>query len=187
MNDSPRIYVASLSDYNAGLLHGVWIDLEGKDADEVSAEIAAMLRKSPNPNTVDSEGRPTAEEYAIHDYDNFHGIRIEEFLPVARAVLLASLLVNAGDDAPALGAYVNNLGLSYVDEGTGDKFEEAYRGNWDNEEDFAEEWAESVGLLPQIPEDVRYYFDFGRFANDLFLGDFYSISDGDGGVFVFRD
>ena len=38
----PRIYVASLSDYNAGRLHGVW--LEATDLDSVRVGVAAMLK-----------------------------------------------------------------------------------------------------------------------------------------------
>ena len=35
---SPRIYVASLSDYNAGRLHGVWIDA-AEELDEIWSQI----------------------------------------------------------------------------------------------------------------------------------------------------
>jgi antirestriction protein len=56
-NDTPRIYVASLSDYNAGRLHGCWVDCD-QDADSINAEIAAMLAASADPG---------AEEWAIHD------------------------------------------------------------------------------------------------------------------------
>lgn len=45
-----RMYAACLASYNAGRLHGVWIDLDCKDADEIRGEIAEMLRASPCPN-----------------------------------------------------------------------------------------------------------------------------------------
>lgn len=49
-----QIYVACLASYNNGVLHGEWIDLEGRDADDVRGEIARILRASPHPNvTVD--------------------------------------------------------------------------------------------------------------------------------------
>ena len=41
-----RIYVASLSDYNAGILHGRWIDVT--DEDTIREEIAAMLNGARN-------------------------------------------------------------------------------------------------------------------------------------------
>ena len=41
----PRIYVASLSDYNAGRLHGRWIDAD-QDAVGIRANITVMLAES---------------------------------------------------------------------------------------------------------------------------------------------
>jgi len=52
MNDSMRIYVACLSSYNAGKLHGEWIDCEGLDADDLTTEVEAMLASSPAPNVM---------------------------------------------------------------------------------------------------------------------------------------
>ena len=42
--DTPRIYVACLASYNAGILHGEWID--ATDADEIREAIETMLSKS---------------------------------------------------------------------------------------------------------------------------------------------
>lgn len=47
-----RIYAACLAAYNSGRLHGAWIDLEGKSADEVQTEISDMLARSPCPNVM---------------------------------------------------------------------------------------------------------------------------------------
>jgi antirestriction protein len=62
----PRIYVASLSDYNAGRLHGRWIDA-AQGVEAVEAEIVDMLGES---------RQLVAEEWAIHDYDDFGDIRL---------------------------------------------------------------------------------------------------------------
>ncbi|MGW0019942.1 antirestriction protein ArdA [Rhodococcus sp. NPDC003382] len=64
----PRIYVASLADYNAGRLHGAWLDA-GRDPADLQADIRAMLAAAPEPG---------AEEYAIHDYEGFGEARIYE-------------------------------------------------------------------------------------------------------------
>lgn len=44
-----RIYVASLTDYNHGVLHGQWLDLNTySDAEELSKDIQTLiLDKSP--------------------------------------------------------------------------------------------------------------------------------------------
>src|SRR5205085_7828465 len=70
---APRIYVASLSDYNAGRLHGAWIDAT-QDPAQIHENIAAML----------AAGRePPAEEWAIHDYDNFGPVHLSEYEDIA--------------------------------------------------------------------------------------------------------
>ena len=59
--ETARIYVACLASYNAGTLHGEWIEATA-DADELKARVQAMLDRSPE---------PYAEEWAIHDYEGF--------------------------------------------------------------------------------------------------------------------
>jgi antirestriction protein len=44
--DTPRIYVACLSAYNNGHLHGRWIDAD-RDADDIRKDIKSMLSQSP--------------------------------------------------------------------------------------------------------------------------------------------
>lgn len=41
-----RIYAACLASYNNGVLHGAWIDVDGKDADDIQQEINLMLKAS---------------------------------------------------------------------------------------------------------------------------------------------
>jgi antirestriction protein len=68
-NHRPEIWVGSLSDYNDGRLHGVWLDAT-LEPDELRDAIAFMLRNS---YTRD------AEEYAIMDYDDFCGLSLGEY------------------------------------------------------------------------------------------------------------
>jgi antirestriction protein len=42
---TPKIYVACLAAYNAGYLHGDWIDAD-QDADDIYQEIRDMLSRS---------------------------------------------------------------------------------------------------------------------------------------------
>ena len=75
---SPRIYVACLAAYNAGHLHGAWIDVEDKEA--IKDAITAMLSASPIAG---------AEQFAIHDDDGFGGMNIGEYEPIGRIVEIA--------------------------------------------------------------------------------------------------
>ena len=69
MCEEIRIYVADLAAYNSGKLHGVWIDAT-LDPGAIQEQINKMLAVSP-------EG--FAEEYAIHDYEGFHGYSLGEY------------------------------------------------------------------------------------------------------------
>ncbi len=75
----PRIYVASLSDYNAGRLVGGWLEADD-DLEVLTGTVEALLADSPNPG---------AEEWAIHDYDGFAGLRLDEHEPLATVQRLA--------------------------------------------------------------------------------------------------
>jgi antirestriction protein len=172
--DSPRIYVASLSDYNAGILHGKWIDAT-QDADAILEEVAEMLKASP---TAKREGS-VAEEWAIHDYDNFGGLRLSEYETFEKVSEMAQLIEEHG---PAFAAYAGNVGQEYA---TAEGFEESYRGEYESEKDFAYELAEETDLLHDVPEHVQSYFDWDAWTRDLFMGDCYSIETPAYGVWVF--
>ena len=59
--DTSQIYVACLASYNNGCLSGKWITPADTE-EKLQAQIDAILKASPEPD---------AEEWAIHDYDNF--------------------------------------------------------------------------------------------------------------------
>jgi antirestriction protein len=66
-----------------------------------------------------------------------------------------------------------------------DAFQDAWAGEWKDEEDFAAALLEQTGDLDTIPEHLRFYFDYAAFARDLFINDYSSV-DAPGGVYVFR-
>ena len=53
-----------------------------------------------------------------------------------------------------------------------DKINEAYAGTARNDVEFAEKLAEMIGLLDEIPDNLRMYFDMAAFARDLMIGDY---------------
>ncbi|MDN5536117.1 antirestriction protein ArdA, partial [Comamonas sp.] len=69
MSEEIRIYVADLAAYNAGYLHGVWIDAT-LELDDIQAQVDYMLAASP------VEG---AEGCAIHDFEGFDSYRLGEY------------------------------------------------------------------------------------------------------------
>ena len=163
----PRIYIASLSDYNAGRLHGRWINA-ARPADELREDIAAMLARSPE---------PIAEEWAIHDYTDFCGTSVDEHEDLETVSELARGIAQHGHAFAAWALLVDNEreGLA--------RFEEAFLGTWDKVEDYAEELLDGIGAtaeLAQLPEWLHPYvkLDIEGFTRDLVLGgDILAIDD----------
>ncbi|ENQ2791496.1 TPA: antirestriction protein ArdA, partial [Klebsiella pneumoniae] len=56
----------------------------------------------------------------------------------------------------------------YTGECDYDAFDEAYCGEAESEEDFAYGFVEDHGLLNEVPESLRVYFDYEAYARDLF-------------------
>ena len=199
----PRIYVADLAAYNAGILHGVWVELDGKDEDEIQSEIDAMLRASPEPNVMvdcpecKAEGClpgclhgdshackgtgkvPSAEEWAVHDYEGFEGLDPGEYPGLPTLVLWAKMLAEHGE---AWSEYVR----WQCDSATEEDFNERYQGEFDSPADFAQELFEQLyNLDASMPHELRYHINWDSVARDMrYGGDFY-FSDDDGSCHVF--
>lgn len=175
--NGPRIYVASLADYNEGRLHGVWIDA-AQTADEIMDAVRAMLRSSPC---------PSAEEWAIHDYEGFGPLQLyesEDFGTVAR---LAAGIAERGE---AFAVYAEHVGSSSEHL---DNFEDAYVGRYENGAELAEELLEGSSiqeLLDKLPETLRPHvtIDFEGYFADLEIGgDITSAPASGGGIYVFSN
>lgn len=172
-----RIYVASLSDYTAGILYGVWIDLTTCNGeDDVRAAIHAMLDDSP---TAKKEGVP-AEEWAIHAFEGFAGLHVPESESIG-ALWEAHEIMESLDDPEAFAdwlTYERSADISEVTQENLSAFQEAYRGWYRSKEEFAEELVEEMGLLSNVDELLSRYFDYEAFARDLFMSDYYMTENG---------
>lgn len=170
-DDTPRIYVASLSDYNDSRLHGRWID--ATDADDMREEIKAMLAESRD---------PYAEEWAIHDHDNFAGVSIGEYEDLDRVAEVAELIEEYGALAAGVISYYG--GLENLEEAK-TALTDNYAGSADSLEDWAAELLDGTGELESLPERLRGYFDYEAYARDIEMsGDIFTI-EVDGTVHVF--
>lgn len=174
--DRPRIYVASLSDYNAGRLHGTWIDAYQEDED-LAAEIQTMLDSSPE---------PIAEEWAIHDYEGFGPLRLGEYEDLASVAKVGRGIAEHG---PAYAHWAGVVGIGDPDEL--DRFEDVYLGHHESVEAYAEELLDDLGYFDlverTVPEYMQAYItvDVQGFARDLELSGDITTSEGDGGAYVF--
>ncbi|MGO1048788.1 antirestriction protein ArdA [Crossiella sp. CA198] len=176
---SPRIYVRSLSDYNNAVLTGRWIDAD-QDHDDIYNDVQDMLAES-------SFG--PAEEWAIHDYEGFEGLKIGEYESLERVSILGRGIAEHGDRFAAYVCALRELwGEDWFDEDELGKMEARTIGNFATVEDFAEYHANAFGLddfLETAPESLRWFlkFDYEDYASALQSD--YSIVQVEGGYDVF--
>lgn len=144
---SPRIYVACLAAYNAGILHGCWIDAE-QDADAIHETVQAMLGSSPVPD---------AEEWAIHDYEGFGSVRLSESESFEAVSQIAAFIEKHG-----------KVGLAALEHYSGDledaeRAMEDYMGTYASLADYAESTMDGV----EIPASVAPYVDYESMGRDM--------------------
>jgi len=161
-----RIYAACLAGYNNGILHGAWIDAR-QDAEGIRQAIADMLGASPE------EG---AEEYAIHDYEGFEGVRIEEYSSIETICALAEFIGEHGALGGKLVEYFGDLTDAQ------EAMENRYAGEYRSAADFAQDLAEQTA---EIPESLQYYIDYETMARDMEINDIVSIETGFDQVHIF--
>lgn len=169
----PRIYVASLSDYNAGRLHGIWIDVDDVSGDDIGQQVEDMLAQS---------SEPIAEEWAIHDYEGFGSIRLSEWESFERVAELGRMIAEHGE---AFKAWIANDPTK--DEDDFEDFEDEYRGTWESVEDYAYELIQDLVPRSDLEDSLLgRYFDYEAFARDLVLGgDIWTADLGYGEVAIF--
>jgi antirestriction protein len=166
---TPSIYVASLASYNNSILHGVWIELSGKTEEEVWEEIQSMLAACPE----------FGEEHAIHDFEGFGEIRISEHASISSVVRIAELLETHGEAFAV--AYKNFEDVDQAEEAV----KVNYQGCHKSLSEWAEDFAAETGLLSSVPEILRGYFDFERYARETEVGGTIWSANGSEGVHVF--
>ena len=171
----PKIYVASLSDYNNGHLHGRWINA-AQEAATIQEEIEIMLEASRQP-----EG---SEEWAIHDYEGFGAFQLGEYEDVAVVALIAAGIVEHG---PAFGHWANLVGTWDVDRLS--HFEDHYRGVWDSLGDYASDVLDDMGASVEsfTPGWLRPYvsLDLEALGSDL-ATELEVAHDRDGQIHIFE-
>ncbi|MDP0500857.1 MAG: antirestriction protein ArdA [Verrucomicrobiota bacterium JB022] len=163
----PRIYVACLAAYNAGYLHGEWINAN-QDAEDIQAEISEVLKTSPIPH---------AEEWAIHDYEGLGRGVIEEYTGIETVAKLAAFIAKHAD-----------LGVLLLEHTSGDledaeRLIENYLGVYASLADYAQELTEET---TEIPANLSFYIDYQSMARDMEMnGDLLTIEEGFEKVHIF--
>lgn len=196
---APRFYAACLASYNNGVLHGAWIDAS-TDTDEMQEAVDVMLRASKFPNvtvecprcegdcTVDAidaddtnpptctrcNGKgvvPSAEEFAIHDYEYLPSTLGEyaSLQAIADYMEFIEAVEETGADDPAAlaKAMIENWhSVEYASDAI-----ESYVGMYGSFREYADDTADEMmschtadGNAPQM---LVNYFDYEAWARDL--------------------
>lgn len=125
---------------------------------------------------------PSAEEWAIHDYEGFEGIKLSEHESFETVAALSEAIEEHG---VAFAAWWNNENRDEVDL---DAFQECYRGEFDSLADYVEDYWDQCGEYKRDNKNwwsPINYVDWERMARDLQMsGDVWTHEE-DGKVYVF--
>jgi len=164
------IYVACLAAYNNGILHGQWIDA-ALGAQEIHRGIQTMLATSPEPG---------AEEWAIHDYENFGPLRLGEYETIEHVAAVAAHIQKHGE------AFAAWLDFTNFDQTEWHYFDDAYLGEYDSIEAYVDHLVDDMGY-ERIPESIRSYVQLDReqMAIDLEADGSIFTVENDNSVYIF--
>lgn len=166
-----KVYVGTYGKYNSGSLFGAWLNLSDYADKEDFYEACRELHK-------DEEDA----EFMFQDWENIPDELISESWISGNFFELRDAVEQLGHtDQEAFFVWGEYDYIDFNKEDAYDlvnRFKDSYVGKYDNEEDFAYKTVEGCC---DIPEFVKTYFDYEKFARDLFRCDYYFESG-----FVFR-
>ena len=154
--DQPAVYCGTYGKYNNGSIDGAWLDLEAFGSYDEFLEICALLH--------DDEDDP---EFMFQDYQGFPREWFDESGLEESFDNIVEYCKLDEDDREVFDAY-------YEWSGNADfaHFRERFMGKFDTEEDFAEYIVSECYDLDNMMGDLSFYFDYERYARDLFMTDY---------------
>lgn len=166
LTDEPRAWVGCLACYNNGNLVGTWLD--GPAAAEWTCPRG-----------------PYHEEFWCFDIENVPKNYLKEMSPLEFSELAEFIESIDEHQRGAVFAWMDNIHLDWRDYDESD-FEEAYAGEWVDEKDYAYDLALETGF-EESDSWPGSYIDWDAATRDLFMSDYYSIDNLDGGIWVFHN
>ncbi|MBB1152462.1 antirestriction protein ArdA [Amycolatopsis dendrobii] len=171
----PRVYVTDLASTERGIDHGLWVDAN-QSADDIAADIDAMLASSPVPG---------AKLWVVRATEDFDDIDLSTVSTSAAIAELAQGLVRHGR---AFTAWVRHIDHDYTRLAD---FPSEYVGSYQSPEAWAWSLAESLGWHQELDRRItdtliRPYvtLDYAAIAQDA-SASWHVLRDPDGTVHVF--
>ena len=162
-SESPALYCGTYGKYNSGNLRGMWVDLSTFDYyEEFEAFCFAIHADEADPELMyqDYENMPRSLYHESMGEEGFN--KVAEYCE-----LCDDYSVSAVDDF-----------LEWSSSDDLCRMHDAYVGVYDSEEDFAEEIVSDCYDLDNMMGSLACYFDYEKFARDLFMCDYYFGSHG---------
>lgn len=170
---SPRVYIASLSDYNSGNLLGCWCDF----TENIHKQVQTMLTQSKE---------EVAEEWAIHDHEGFPAGLVQEYSDLDELADWAEFIEETGDNDLIQAAMACSDSHSLGDvKSTMENLEGQFDRN--GLADWAQENCASCddGSLAKLPNCIRCHIDWESVGRDM-LHD-YQYSEVGGTTYLFSN
>ena len=166
-----KIYVGTYAKYNNGSIDGKWLDLSDySDMEEFMKACAELHKDEPDPEFMFQDWEHIPDDLIGESWlsDKFFDIRdvMDDLSDTEQEAFL--VWCNYGSHS-LTSKDINDLISSFRDD---------FQGKYDDEEDYA---YEIVTGCYDLPEFALSYFDYEKFARDLFMCDYW-FDDG----FVFR-
>ncbi len=158
-----RIYVGTYAKYNEGSIFGKWLDLSDySDSEEFYNACRELHSDEEDP------------ELMFQDWEYIPSALIGESWLADNIFEIIEAVSNLSEtQQEAFGVWLNYTSRNIASEDIDDlisSFEDEYQGEYKDEEDFAYEIVEECYDLPEF---AKTYFDYEKFARNLFLGDYY--------------
>lgn len=153
-----RVHYWELSNYNNGELIGKWFDIDNVSKEEHEEEVKEWLEE------LTASTGSLCEEWILGDTEEVpecfvgtYGLDSELF----------DAIEYANDNHITLDVVCAGLAIGIELE----EIQDRYRGEFSSDEEFAEEYLADCGMLDEVPEGLRSYFDVKAYARDMMIND----------------
>jgi antirestriction protein len=167
-SQTPQIYVGTYAKYNNGSIEGEWVDLEIYDNKDDFYEYCKELHSDEDD-----------AEFMFQDYEYIPKKLISECSVSDKLFDYIEAIKDMEDTTiEALGFFLDDKDINEDTdfEELIEEFNDEYQGYFDGSEgaevEFTYQYIEEHGILDGIPERLQYYFDYEKYANDLFINDY---------------
>ena len=153
---TPRVYVGTFAKYNNGSIKGAWIDLEDHDAESFIEACRALHSDETDP------------EFMFQDYEGFPKSLYDE---CSLSSTLWDWLACSENEREIWQNYAEAVGYP-MEETTLEQAQDAFAGEFDSVEDFAEQTCEECEQLSNVPDYIRACIDWSAVWNSALCFDY---------------